>query len=112
MKSVVKGAIAVLVTFTVIGCGDYTRTADSGNTDNSITDSGNTDNSTTDNSVNNNEPGSDANGTVDDNKTAYILEGIYRQDYTPQECRDAGYFFCSIEQQCLDMPATGGTCSG
>jgi len=107
MKSIVKGAIAILATFAIIGCGDYTRTDGSGNTDNSFTD-----NSTTDNSATDNSQGSGADGTVDANKTTDIEEGIYRQDYTPQECTAAGFFYCTIEDMCLDTPKATGTCNG
>ena len=41
----------------------------------------------------------------EDNAT--VLEeielGVYREDYNQQECNDAGFFFCTIEQKCKNQ---------
>ena len=102
MKSVIKSAVAILAIFAIIGCGDYTR----------VDDSGNTDNSSTDNSVNIGGQDNNATDTVDSGKASDIKNGVYRQDYTQKECTEAGFFYCTIERKCLDMPKTSGNCNG
>jgi len=37
--------------------------------------------------------------------------GVYSDTYTQSECTAAGFFYCTIENQCLDQPAIGGTCT-
>jgi len=51
----------------------------------------------------------DADGTYDD--VADTPSGVYDASYSPAECAANGYFFCSIEQKCLNIPATTGSCN-
>jgi len=37
--------------------------------------------------------------------------GTFSEAYTQSECTAAGFFYCTIENQCLDQPAIGGTCT-
>lgn len=41
-----------------------------------------------------------------------VSEGIYREDYSQESCEAAGFFYCTIENQCLDIPLSGGSCNG
>ena len=37
--------------------------------------------------------------------------GDYDESYDAAECADNGYFYCTLENKCLDQPVTGGTCT-
>ena len=39
-----------------------------------------------------------------------VEDGVYKADYNAAQCSEAGFFFCSIEQKCLNQPTVGGTC--
>ncbi len=39
-------------------------------------------------------------------------QGEYNPDYSEKTCKEEGFFWCTIEQKCLNQPAQGGTCSG
>jgi len=51
----------------------------------------------------------DSNG--DYNDVADVITGDYDASYTPSECAANGYFWCSIEQRCLNIQADSGTCN-
>jgi len=51
----------------------------------------------------------DENG--DFNDVADEPTGDYDASYSPAECAANGYFYCSIENKCLNIPASGGTCN-
>lgn len=36
--------------------------------------------------------------------------GEYNAEYTQAECTAAGFFYCTIENVCMNTPAAGGTC--
>lgn len=36
--------------------------------------------------------------------------GVYSADYNRVECTSAGFFYCTIEDVCLDQPISTGTC--
>ena len=46
------------------------------------------------------EPGSDVDAVI----------GLYNPDYNQVECTSAGFFYCTIEDMCLDQPLDTGTC--
>ena len=37
--------------------------------------------------------------------------GSYNEYYDQAQCTAAGFFYCTIENQCLDQPAAAGTCT-
>jgi len=37
--------------------------------------------------------------------------GTFSTEYSQSECTAAGFFYCTIENVCLDQPAIGGTCT-
>ena len=39
-----------------------------------------------------------------------VIVGTYSVDYTQVECNAAGFFYCTIENVCLDQPLESGTC--
>jgi len=41
----------------------------------------------------------------------YFGDVPYDATFNKAECNQAGYFFCSIEQKCLNKPLTGGSCT-
>ena len=43
--------------------------------------------------------------------TGSVVVGVYDADYTRIECESAGFFFCSIENMCLNQPLVSGTCN-
>ena len=47
------------------------------------------------------EPGSDIDAVI----------GLYNPDYNQVECNAAGFFYCTIENMCLDIPLAGGSCT-
>jgi len=51
----------------------------------------------------------DEDGSYDD--VADEPTGDYDPEYTPAECAANGYFWCSIENMCLNVPAGGGNCT-
>ena len=59
----------------------------------------------------------DINGTVDTNEAIDAINdgdtvvGVYSDEYTQTECGEAGFFFCTIEDMCLDQPIASGTCN-
>ena len=105
----------VVATFALIGCGDYTGdTAYSydNSTDNSVDSSTNyicTDNNGTNCYSDDYSYYVDGNGSVDG--VADTPSGVYDASYSASECAANGYFFCSIEQKCLNIPASSGTCN-
>ena len=48
-------------------------------------------------------------GSIDD--VADEPSGDYDASYSPAECAANGYFWCGIEQKCLNIPANSGTCN-
>ena len=81
-------------------------------------DTKNYDNSYTDNSVDYSDGTfltcTDANCTVSgssDRADADAVVGIFDADYGPAACRSAGYFYCDIENVCLNQPTTSGSCN-
>jgi len=40
-----------------------------------------------------------------------VVVGVYDENYSPSECAGAGFFFCSIEQKCLNQPVVSGSCN-
>ena len=105
-------AIAVIAsTLALVGCADYTGASSNSytNIDNSqdyiCKDNKDTDCYTQDFSVH-----KDRNGRL--SSVADEPSGEYDPEYTPEECAANGYFWCSIEDRCLNKPADGGTCSG
>ena len=111
-----KYLIATLIAAAMVmtGCGDYTGDSKT------YTDSNN------DNSVNYGEGdvmvcndsecaiyGSAEADEIDKDGNA-TLEEFPGEDAPPDECNDAGFFWCSIERQCTRTPlddAGGGTCN-
>ena len=37
--------------------------------------------------------------------------GVYSTDYSQSECTSAGFFWCSIENICMDTSLSGGSCN-
>ena len=37
--------------------------------------------------------------------------GDYDPTYNAEECAANGYFYCTLENKCLNTPASGGTCT-
>jgi len=103
-----KLIFAVLAMFLLVACGvDY----NSNNVSN--TDSGNVDN--TDNSVvldGNATYYNDGSGYNDDNTTKdpYFGDIPFDPKLSKKKCNDAGYFYCNIDQVCVNKPLTGGSC--
>jgi len=73
--------------------------------------------STTDDNSDNSVISSDENGTVDEGDAQEAIAsgdtvvGVYSDTYNQTECGAAGFFFCTIEQMCLNQPLNSGTCS-
>ena len=75
-------------------------------------------NSTTDNSTDYGEGtklvGNEGNFTVApdymDESDVDVVIGKYDVDYTQAECTAAGFFFCTIENVCMNTPVATGTC--
>ena len=38
------------------------------------------------------------------------IVGVYDAEYTQVECNSAGFFYCTVENICLDQPLDGGSC--
>jgi len=38
-------------------------------------------------------------------------DGTYDPTYTRAECTEAGFFYCTLENKCLNQPASGGQCT-
>ena len=100
----------------IVGCGDYqgdtSRSYVGDSTDNSVDNSVNyicTDNNDT--SCYNEEYTlyRDENGSI--SGVADEPTGDYDPTYNVRECAINGYFWCSIEQKCLNQPAAGSSCS-
>ncbi len=45
---------------------------------------------------------------------ADAIVGVYSEDYTQAECNAAGYFFCTIQDKCLNQPVddASSSCGG
>jgi len=37
--------------------------------------------------------------------------GVYSASYSQSKCTEEGYFYCTLENKCLNQPATGGSCT-
>ena len=107
----VVNAVAV---FMLNGCGDYTGdTSSTYNESDYINDSSTNYICTDNNGTNCYTPDYSSyvsnDGTIDE--VADEPSGDFDSEYTASECAANGYFFCSIEQKCLNIPADGGTCN-
>ena len=51
---------------------------------------------------------SDAIDSINDGNT---VVGVYSDEYTQTECSEAGFFYCTIDNLCLDQPVSSGTCN-
>jgi len=111
MKYLVMAALAALV---FSGCGDIE--GDVLNSNNTVDNS--VDNSvsyvcTDNNSTNCYTPGRE--GFIDDegnyNDVSDVVIGDYDPSYDQRECAAAGFFWCSIKNKCLNIPARTGTCN-
>ena len=106
----------------IVGCGDYqgdTSKSYVGETD--ITDN------SVDNSIDRGTYIYDNNGTVtyygpNNGNVTELADGTledipdepsgdYDATYTEGECAANGYFWCPLEEACLNQPATGSSCS-
>ena len=115
MKNLVKIGLAVSVAILVTACGDYT--GDTGDTTGDT--SYNYDYSFVENNV---DYGSgtvllcdDSNCSVKRTSTGKPITGngsgssdeavvgVYDEDYTPAQCSAAGFFYCSIQDKCLNQ---------
>ena len=111
------------------GCGNLAT----GDTVNSVSN----DNSGQDNSVYNNYPdgtvltctdsncslsttssvSTDINGSIDADEAIDAINdgntvvGVYSDEYTQTECAEAGFFYCTIEDMCLNQPVSSGSCT-
>ena len=106
----------IITAFVMSGCADFT-----GDT---------TYDSSTDNSVNIDRSHTvrDSNGTttyysaktpndltddeIGDGVPSDVVVGDYDPNYSKEECGQAGFFFCPLENKCLNQPAYGSSCSG
>ena len=56
----------------------------------------------------------DANCTVSSDQSegaeGDAIIGVYDADYTQAECTAAGFFYCTIENVCMDTPVATGIC--
>ena len=112
-----KYFVMIMAAFLAVGCGDYTGdyvgdTTNTTNTDNSVDNS--TDYICRDNADTQCYT-PDYSGYIDKdgefNDVADEPTGEYDASYSPAECAANGFFWCSIEQKCLNIPASGGTCN-
>ena len=111
-----KYFVMIMAAFLVVGCGDYIGDTSAysyeSNTDNSVDNSTQyicRDNTDTQCYTPSYEGYVDKDGEFND--VADEPTGDYDPTYSPAECAANGYFFCSIEQKCLNIPASGGTCN-
>ena len=102
-----KLILATLLAFSLVGCiPDYT-----GDTTTHV------DNSTIDNSVSYGEgdvlicTDSECVLAEEHEDVGDAIVGVYDPEYTPTECNAAGFFYCTIENVCLDQPLDTGTCN-
>ena len=126
----IKLILGTCLVFVLVACGDYTGDSESSyvgdttNTDNSIRIDNSVDNSfivkdnngtiTYHSPSNGDEVGidTDGDGEVDEMvDIADTVSGEYDSTYDATECAQNGYFFCTIEQKCLNQPSTGSSCS-
>ena len=95
--------LAIVASFLLVACGDYTGDT-TYETDNSTSYGEGTvlicDNSTCVEAPPEYDNG-DGNATV----------GVYDADYNQVECNAAGFFYCTIENMCLNQPRTSGSCN-
>ena len=47
-------------------------------------------------------------GTSEDDGNVTV--GVFDSTYTQTECTAAGFFWCTIENACIDVPTATGTC--
>jgi len=52
-----------------------------------------------------------ANGDGETSTPAGPTDDFPGEDASEQECTDAGYFYCPLQDACLDQPADNGACS-
>jgi len=110
-----KLILGVALSVAMIGCANYTGDTDvyEGDYVNGDIISGDkvvcTDNNSTECYSPDYSTYTQSDGTVDD--VADEPSGDYSETYTISECNANGYFWCSIEQKCLNIPADGGTCT-
>ena len=50
-------------------------------------------------------------GDSDGDGVEDVEVGTFSAAYSQSECTAAGFFYCTIENVCLDQPAVGGTCT-
>ena len=119
--------MAIAMTFFIVGCGE--TTGDSNYTENTTINSGggdvtindvevsdegtyiyNSDGTVTFTTGDENNIGP-ADGDSDGDGVQDVEVGQYDSDYNQAQCTAAGFFYCTIENQCLDQPSTGGTCT-
>jgi len=50
-------------------------------------------------------------GTEPDDEASIYDARLFEEGLTQTECNDLGFFYCIIEQECLNQPSTGGTCT-
>ena len=50
-------------------------------------------------------------GRSGDNSSGEALGDYPGESADPAECADAGYFYCTIQNKCLDQPKGGGSCT-
>ena len=50
-------------------------------------------------------------GDTDGDGVPDVEVGVYDDAYDQAECTASGFFYCTLENKCLDQPASGGTCS-
>ena len=50
------------------------------------------------------------NGTGPDSTSTAYDEANYDPTLSQDECNDLGFFYCSVENKCLNKPSAGSTC--
>lgn len=126
MKTVFTGLIALIASAMIAGCGssDTTYTAEGalppGEATTSILVSSDNGSSSGLSYTNVGENGilvecgdgdGDCNLAVNSaSENVEVEEGVYNASYTQDQCTEAGFFFCTIENACLDQPTSGGSC--
>ena len=52
-----------------------------------------------------------ANGDSDGDGVVDVTVGDYDEGYDASQCNAAGFFYCTIENKCLNQPSDAGTCT-
>ena len=52
-----------------------------------------------------------ADGDSNGDGVADVIVGDYDEGYDQAQCNAAGFFYCSIENKCLNQPSDAGTCT-